>query len=145
MYIPHQKCRVQLNSSPWFFSCFCLEVSSEGVLLKKVVLKNFTIFTEKHPYWSLFLIKIQACECCKIFKNSSFGEHLLKADYVVLLQFLIIIFRVCHQSKSVVSKVKFRQASNRCESVLELANLANVLSLFRNLVLITFGKLQMQF
>ena len=63
----------------------------------------------------------------------------------MLLQFLIIIFRVCHQNKSVVSKVKFRQASNRCKSVLELAKLANVLSLFRNLVLITFGKLQMQF
>ena len=28
--------------------------------MKKAVLKNFAIFTGKHPCWSLFLIKLQA-------------------------------------------------------------------------------------
>ena len=53
-------------------------------------LKKFAIFTGKHPYWSLFLIKLQvfnpatsletptwvsACEYCEIFKNTFFIEH----------------------------------------------------------------------
>ena len=37
------------------------------------VLRNFAIFVGKHLCWSLFLIKLQACE---ISKNSFFIEHL---------------------------------------------------------------------
>ena len=62
------------------------------VFLKNGALKNFAIFTGKHLYWSLFLIKLQAfrpatllnrgsntgvsCEICEIFKNIYFEEHL---------------------------------------------------------------------
>ena len=56
------------------------------------VLKNFLIFTENDPCWSLFLIKLHAfkpatllkrdsniyifCEICEIFENAYFEEHL---------------------------------------------------------------------
>ena len=65
---------------------------------KKVVLKNFAVFTRKHLYWSLFLIKLQAfrpttlltwtptqtfsCECCEIFKSTYFEKHLWTAASV---------------------------------------------------------------
>ena len=32
-----------------------------GGLLKNAVFKNFAMFTRKHPCWSLFLTKLQAC------------------------------------------------------------------------------------
>ena len=57
------------------------------VLYKKAVLKNFTIFTGKHLYWSLFLIRPATLLkwysntgvfllICEIFKNNRFEEHL---------------------------------------------------------------------
>ena len=54
-------------------------------------------------------------------------------------------FCLCQQNKSSESKVKFRQACNCCKRVLEAAKLAYATktkspSLFRNLVLVTFGK-----
>ena len=65
---------------------------------KKVVLKNFTMFTRKHLCWILFLIKLQAfrpttllkwtptqtfsCEYCEIFKNTYFEKHLWTAASV---------------------------------------------------------------
>ena len=64
--------------------------------MKKAVLKHFAIFTGKHPCWNLFLIKLQtkaynfiknetpaqvfSYECCEIFKNTDFEEHLRTAD-----------------------------------------------------------------
>ena len=61
----------------------------------KAVLKNCAIFTRKNLCWILFLVKLQAfraaillkktatqvfsCEYCKIFKNTSFEEHLRTA------------------------------------------------------------------
>ena len=52
-------------------------------LLKKAVLKNFTIFTGKHLCWSLFLIKLPAfrfsCEYCEIFKKTYLEKHLWTA------------------------------------------------------------------
>ena len=61
-------------------------------------------------------------------------------------------FRLYQQNKSSESKVKFRQASNRCKSFLEAAKLATLLllkqkspSLPRNLALGTFGKLLIVF
>ena len=61
----------------------------------KVVLKNFAVFTRKHLYWNLFLIKLQAfrpatlskwiptqtffCEYCEIFKRTYFEKHLWTA------------------------------------------------------------------
>ena len=49
--------------------------------VKKVVHKNFAIFTEKHLCWSLFLINLQAFrpEHYKMLKNNYFEEHLLTA------------------------------------------------------------------
>ena len=60
-------------------------------------------------------------------------------------------FRLFQQNKSSESKVKFRQASNRCKRVLEAAKLAYVLLkqksplLPRNLALGTFGELLIVF
>ena len=52
--------------------------SSHSQMFFKIgVLKNFVIFTGKHLYWSLFLIKLQEtptqvffCEYCKILMNT---------------------------------------------------------------------------
>ena len=66
------------------------EAATRGDLLKKALLKNFTILTGKHLCWSFFLIKLQAlrlhekeiptqvfsCEYCEIFKDTYFEEHL---------------------------------------------------------------------
>ena len=65
---------------------------------KKVVLKNFAVFTRKHLYWSLFLIKLRAfrpatllkwtptqtfsCEYCKILKSNYFEKQLWTAASV---------------------------------------------------------------
>ena len=59
-------------------------------------------------------------------------------------------FRLYQQNKSSESKVKFRQASNRCKRVFEAANLHVLLkqkspSLLRNLALGTFGELLIVF
>ena len=42
-----------------------------AVLFKKSVLKNFATFTEKHLYWSLFLIKLQAWRPAILLKRDS--------------------------------------------------------------------------
>ena len=59
-------------------------------------------------------------------------------------------FRLCQQNKSSESKVKFRQAINRCKGFLKLPNLLMLLkqkgpSLPRNVTLQTFGKLLIVF
>ena len=73
--------------------------------MEKGVLKNFTIFTEKHLCRSLFLIKLKAslrpatllkkrlqhrcfpvmffCEYCEILKNTYFVEHLRTAAFAL--------------------------------------------------------------
>ena len=60
------------------------------------------------------------------------------------------VFRLYQQNKSSHSKVKFRQASNRCKRVLKLPNFHMLLkqkspALPRNFALGTFGKLQTVF
>ena len=71
--------------------------------LKKVVVKNFANFTEKHLCWSIFLTKLRAfslqfikketpaqafsCEGCKTFKNTHF-ESILKNICEWLLLYL---------------------------------------------------------
>ena len=66
------------------------DIQSPEAFHKKVVLKNFALFTGKNLCWGLFLIKLQlyqnqtpaqvfSCEYCKIFKNTYFEEHLLTA------------------------------------------------------------------
>ena len=69
------------------------------------VLKNFSILTEEHPRWILFLKKLQACnfskkrlqqvfscEYCKICNNSFLIEHLCwlfqKTDLVFYIYYL---------------------------------------------------------
>ena len=42
-----------------------------GILYKKSVLKNFAIFTRKHSYQSLFLIKLQAKRPAILLKRNS--------------------------------------------------------------------------
>ena len=72
----------------------CTKFQSSGAVarrcsIKKVVLKNFAKFTEKHLCQSLFLIKLTcdfikketlaqvfSCQFCDIFKNTFFTEHL---------------------------------------------------------------------
>ena len=44
---------------------------SPEVFCKKSVLKNFANFTEKHQYWSLFLIKLQGCRSATLIKRDS--------------------------------------------------------------------------
>ena len=53
--------------------------------VNKIALKNFSKFTRKRLYWSLFFNKVAglrpttqvfSCEFCKIFKNNFFVEHL---------------------------------------------------------------------
>ena len=41
------------------------------VFCKKVVLKNLSIFTEKHLCWSLFLIMLQAVRSATLLKTDS--------------------------------------------------------------------------
>ena len=76
-----------------FFNFSSLNTSTHWrCSVRKWNFRNFVIFTRKHLRWSLFLIKLQAFKhvtllkgnsntgvflwCCKIFKNSYFGEHL---------------------------------------------------------------------
>ena len=64
--------------------------------MKKAVPKNFAVLTGKYLCWSLFFNKVPSlglqlkirkeapthvfsCECCKIFKNTYFEEHLWMA------------------------------------------------------------------
>ena len=44
--------------------------------MKKTVLKNFAIFTGKHLYWSLFLIKFQAFSPATLSKKRLLGKIL---------------------------------------------------------------------
>ena len=41
------------------------------MFFKKGVLKNFTIFTGKNQFWSLFLVKLQAFRTATLFKRNS--------------------------------------------------------------------------
>ena len=63
--------------SPLFCSCFeKIRSSRQQMFLKIGVLKNFAIFRGKHLCWSLFLLKLHACNfpvnITKFFKNSFF-------------------------------------------------------------------------
>ena len=75
------------------------EAGTRGVLLKKVLLKNFMIFTGKHLRQSLFLIRLEvwrpaifykenptqvfSCEYSKLFKGNFFKRTPLVAAFVV--------------------------------------------------------------
>ena len=80
------------------------------------VLKYFAIFPGKHLCWSLFLIKLQAvssanvlkrgyntgvysCEYCKIFKNTSFEEHLRTTTSDVSIRMLLVLRATALTSK----------------------------------------------
>ena len=75
--------------------------------------------------------------------------HLISADCAAAIVHRNHFFRLYQREKSSDSKVKFRQASNRCKRVLEPAKLAyaNKKSplLPRNLALVTSGKLLIVF
>ena len=43
--------------------------------MKKVILRNFTKFTEKKPMPE-FVVQVFSCELCKISKNTFFKEEL---------------------------------------------------------------------
>ena len=70
-------------------------------------LVNFAIFTEKHLYWSLFLIKLEAFrpakrdsntglsrEYCEVFKNTYFEEHLRAVPSVCFFFLIDMILRL---------------------------------------------------
>ena len=74
------------------------------VYYMKGVLKNFTKFTGKHLWQSLFfkneiLAQVFSCEFCEIFKNTLFTEHLrlllsvftCHGDYMLLLCYYLRI------------------------------------------------------
>ena len=72
------------NSQTFIIEIDWRESSRSPMFLKIGLLKNFTIFTEKHLSWSLFLIKLLAleththlfsCEYCKILNSSFYIEH----------------------------------------------------------------------
>ena len=69
------------------FKTFILRNSQRSSSIKKVVLKNFIIYTKKHICWCRFLIKISILlkklqhrcfpgSICEIIKNACFDEHL---------------------------------------------------------------------
>ena len=61
--------------SPFYFTS--LQKQSPVLFYKKVVLKYFAIITEKHLFWGLFLIKLQAFIPATLLKrNSSTGAFL---------------------------------------------------------------------
>ena len=73
----------------FFYIKATLRSSRLQMFSQKGALKNFTVFTEKHPCWSLFLIKLQAfisekklqCKCfpvntAKCFKNKFYRRTL---------------------------------------------------------------------
>ena len=88
---------------------------------KKGTLKNFTIFTGKHLFWDIFLLKLQACrpatllkrdsntvfsrEFCEIFKKTYLGEHLRTTASVVLKNNRIFKQRNVYATKKGVLKV----------------------------------------
>ena len=73
--------------SPFYFTS--LQKQSPVLFYKKVVLKYFAIITEKHLFWGLFLIKLQAFSPATLLKRNSntaaflsvfqnFKEHLFR-------------------------------------------------------------------
>ena len=76
-----------------------IKSSRSRMFFKKVVLKNFAIFTGKYLCWSLFLIQLQAfrpatllkrdsntvvsCEYCKVFINNFISRTPLVAASVI--------------------------------------------------------------
>ena len=70
----------RLSPQVYTLSPFCftsLQKQSPVLFYKKVVLKYFAIITEKHLFWGLFLIKLQAFNPTTLLKrNSSTGALL---------------------------------------------------------------------
>ena len=64
-----------------------LKSSSSQMFFNIGVMKNVAKFTGKHLCWSLFLIKLQACEYCKKFYNIFYGTHLVAAFEICYLKY----------------------------------------------------------
>ena len=97
VYIPHRKYQVRPHSSPWFSAaCATMIVHSKSI---NFLTKEFT--TQKKIF--IYKIKIEI-------KTTPTTENLF--------------FRLYQKDKSSNSKVKFRQASNRCKRILESTKLA---------------------
>ena len=65
---------VRASRCHWYYlvsSNWLQKSSHRRCSIKKAVLKNFAIFTEKHLCWSLFLIKLQARSPATLFKRDS--------------------------------------------------------------------------
>ena len=60
--------------------------------IKKVVLKNFAIFTGKHLCWSTFLIKLQACNFIKKRLQHSYFENIY---FEKLLRMVAFVYLSC--------------------------------------------------
>ena len=67
----------------------CNRSSHKRCSIKRAVLKNLAIFTEKHLHWSLFRpsketpTQVFFCEYCQIFKSTYFEEHLQMAASIM--------------------------------------------------------------
>ena len=89
--------KIILEITSWLYF-LCVRSSHQRCTTKKAVFKNFAMFTRKFLYWSLFFKKVLglkacnfikkklqqvfSCECCEIFKNAYFEEHLRTAASV---------------------------------------------------------------
>ena len=90
------KSQYRSSCLPLFCSCFKkMRSTRKQVFFEISVHKNFAISRGKHLCWSLFLIKLQACNfpvnICKIFKNSLFH----KTPPMVAFEKFINFPRIC--------------------------------------------------
>ena len=70
----------------------CVQKQLQEVFFKKGILKNFASFTGKQLFWSLFLIKLQACNFFKkILQHRCFSLKLAKFYCYVKIVFLKIL------------------------------------------------------
>ena len=76
-YVPHGNKIKKINPEDFFVESrkqsknFHAEAATGGVLLKKVVLRNFAIISGKQLFWSPFIIKLQVLMPITLFKKES--------------------------------------------------------------------------
>ena len=83
------------------------------MFLKIGALKNFVIFTGKHP------TQVFSCKCCEIFKNIYFEEHLRTAASVIdRFLYMPLVFAKNLYEKQVATCKIINWALYNCQKVL---------------------------
>ena len=81
----------QTEESLWNLLC---RSSRSQIFFKIGVLKNFAIFTAKHLFWSLFLMKLPAWSAAVLWKrDSNTSVFLWAASFLEHLRWLLLIIR----------------------------------------------------